>query len=332
MLAHAEPNRGWGMHLVASLVVAVVLVAAPVAAKAQPAGKVYRIGVVWQTDQAASQPLFDAFRQGLSARGYSEGQNIIFEQRWAAGQAERLPALMADMVAQRVDVIVAPANPHIEVAKRATTTIPIVMVFSSDPVGAGFVRSLARPGGNITGLSTDVGGFEKTLELLREARPGLSQVALLGRLDVYQKAIGEAADKLHIAVRAIRVSTPADLDPAFARMKREGVEAVIVLPGPVTFAAQRSIAELALRYSTPSISGFASFVHAGGLMSFGPNLLDLARRAATYVDRILKGAKPADLPVEQPTKFEIVINLKTAKALGLTIPPSLLLRADQVIE
>ncbi|MGE5801414.1 MAG: ABC transporter substrate-binding protein [Gemmatimonadota bacterium] len=310
------------------------LVAAAPTAGAERSHGAHRVGVVWQTDPAATRPLFDILREALGGLGYREGHNITFEQRWAANEEDRVAAVVAELVAQQVDLIVAPTNSIVAAATRATTTIPVVMVVATDPVGAGLVSNLRRPGGNVTGLSVDTGAeaFTKGLELLRATVPRLSRVALLGSEPTYEKAIADAAQDLKLTTRLLRISTSGDVETAFTSIKRESMDAVIVLPGPITFAAQRLIADTALRFGMPSFSGFASLVHAGGLVSYGPSVPDLIRRSAAYVDRILKGARPGDLPVEQPRQFDLVINLKTAKALGLTVPPSVLLRADQVIE
>jgi len=319
------------------------LLAAPLAAEAQQAAKVTRIGYL-SPNLAASPHLPEAFRQGLRDLGYVEGRNVVIEYRDAEGKPERLPALAAELVALKVDVIVAPASTLAALtAMQATKTIPIVFAGVGDPVTSGLVTSLARPGGNVTGL-TGLGPelVGKRLELLTQAVPGVSRVAVLSR----PGALGERTDKdmlkgVEGAGRALGVRLqfveargrgPEDFDRAFSDMTRARASALTVLPSAMFFNERRRLVDLAAKNRLPAVYPLREFVDAGGLMSYGPNFADLFRRAATYVDKILKGAKPGDLPVEQPTKFELVINLKTAKALGLTIPQSLLGRADQVIE
>ncbi len=314
------------------------LVAAPVAAETQQATKVYRIGLLGGTPPTAEPRLWEGFFQELRDRGYVEGQNILFEGRWYGNETERLPALAAELVRLKVDIIVAGAAPAPEAAQRATSTIPIVMSYHPDPVGVGLVSSLARPGKNITGMS--VSSLElvgKQLQLLRETVPGISRVALISSLALPSNALGvkEAqvaarSFKMHLQVLDVRV--PSDLPPAFSAMTKDRAGGLIVLGGSMFFAERRRIAELAAQSRLPSIYVLRQFAEAGGLMAYGPSIRDSLRRAASYVDRILKGAAPGDLPIEQPTKFDLVINRKTARALGLTIPPSLLQRADQVIE
>jgi len=316
------------------------LLAAPLAAGAQQAAKVARIGYL-STNLAANPHTHEAFRQGLRDLGYVEGRNVVIEYRDAEGKFERLPALAAELVALKVDVIVAGGNSLARAAKQATRTLPIVFASVSDPVGSGLVTSLARPGGNVTGaaiLSPELVG--KRLELLTLAVPGVSRVAVLW----LPGALGERTEKdmlkeADVAARALGVQLqfveargPADLDRAFSDMTRARAGALTVLPSLMFLREHRRLVDLAAKHRLPAVYTVKEYVDAGGLMAYAPNLADVFRRAATYVDRILKGAKPGDLPVEQPTKFELVINLKTAKALGLTIPPSLLQRADQVIE
>ena len=282
--------------------------------------------------------LYGAFRQRLRELGYVDGQNIAFEVRSAEGRAERLPDLAADLVRLKVDVIVAGGTPAPLAAKRATTAIPIVMASAGDPVGSGLVASLARPGGNVTGLSLlvpELGG--KRLQLLKEVVPGVSRVAVLwNAANPYPVLVWRqteaAARALGVHLQSLDVRGPDDLEGAFAAATRGRAGALITVEDPLTFGQRKRIVDFAARARLPAMYGFREFVDAGGLMSYAASLADLSRRAATYVDKILKGAKPADLPVEQPTKFELVINLKTAKALGLTIPPSVLIRADQVIQ
>ena len=312
------------------------LLAAPLAAGAQQAAKVPRIGYLAWGSPPPSDRYGEPFRQGLREFGYVEGQNIVVESRWAEGRKDRAGDLAAELVRLKVDVIVAFATPAIEAAKSATKTIPIVMGVSTDPVGTGFVASLARPGGNITGvslMSPDLAG--KRLQLLREALPGVARVAFLasgrspaGRLFLQETQV--AARKLGVQIQPVVIGGPEEFKDAFTAMVRERAGALVVQP---LFTDQRrQIVDLAARHRLPVVSDFREFADAGALMSYGPNARDVYRRAATYVDKVLKGARPADLPVEQPMRFELVINMKTAKALGLTIPPSVLIRADQVIQ
>jgi len=318
------------------------LLAAPLAAQAQSAGKVPRIGWLATNFPAANPHLTEAFLQGLRDLGYVEGRNVVIEYRSAEGKLERLPALGAELVALKVDVILAAGGTLTVLATRqATETIPIVFIGVGDPVASGFVTSLARPGGNLTGLSVlapELVG--KCLELLTQAVPGVSRVAVLWQpgtsppANTTQKDMLKAAEvaarALGLRLQVVEAQGPADIDRAFSVMTRAG--ALIVLPTPMFSIERRRLAELGAKNRLPTMFSFRDYVDAGGLMSYGPSIADLFRRAAAYVDKILKGAKPGDLPVEQPTKFELVINLKTAKALGLTVPPSLLARADEVIE
>ena len=321
----------------AAMLLAVVTVDPP--ADAQQATKAAKIGILSATTPAALAPGVEAFRQALRELGWVEGKSFILEARYSEGKVERLPELARELVALKMDVIVAPADLSIAAAKRETQTIPIVMALSSDPVGAGFVASLARPGGNITGLSNispELSG--KRLELLREAVPGFSRVALLWNPDVrgavldYKEA-ASAARSLRVEVKSVEASRAEDFDRAFSTITSWRAQA-LMLPGvnPVGFANRARIVSFAQSNRLPSMFPTKEYVDSGGLMSYGPSLADLLRRAAGYVDKILKGAKPADLPVQQPTKFELVINLKTAKALGVTLPQSLLRRADEVIQ
>ena len=306
------------------------LLAAPLAAEAQPVGRVPRIGFLANVRSSGTE----AFQKGLRELGYVEGQNIIVEWRLAEGRLERLPELAAELVRLKVDVIVAPADPYVEVARKATTTIPIVFALGADPVGRGFVQSLARPGGNITGLSNVSGELAgKRLELLKQTVAGVSRIGVLARSVRRHPdwpGTEAAARALGVQLTVQEVRDVGDLEGAFVAMRRAGVAAVMEISDPM-FYAQRGIADLALKHQLAVMSSFREFVEAGGLMAYGADIGDLMRRSATYVDKILKGAKPADLPVQQPTKFELVINVKTAQALGLTIPQSVLLRADEVI-
>jgi putative ABC transport system substrate-binding protein len=336
-MPRTQRNQAFGsgaLALVSLMVVA--LLAAPLTAEAQPVAKVYRIGYV----RAEAPPPVDveAFRQGLREHGYVEGTNVVIEYRWADGNEERLRSLVAELIRLKVDLIVASAPAATRAAKEATTTIPIVMVLVADPVAFGFVASLARPGGNVTGfafLLPEVSG--KRLDLLKEAIPELSRVAVLwNAVNPYKqfdlKEVQAAADALRVAVHPFPVRAPNDVDEAFKAAVKGRVGGLITLEDPFTIAHRARIVGLALRHRLPAVYAVRPFVEAGGLMSYGPDRADQNRRAATFVDKILKGAKPADLPVERPTRFELVINMKTAKAMGITIPPSLLLRADQVLE
>ena len=312
------------------------LVVARSVAEAQPAAKVYRVGILLAAKAETVAPLVHALTEGLRDLGYVEGRNVVFERRYADGRLERLPDLAAELVRLRADVIVTGSNIHVAAAQRATATIPIVMVASADPVGAGFVASLARPGGNITGSTSEASREvqAKNLSLWKEIVPNLSRVGLLGQLlsqDGFA-ALEAAARRLNVALEVVDIRSPDDFEGAFATMVGKRVGAVIVGGGPLTYMRQQQIADLALRHRLPAIQVLNEFAQAGLLMSYGPNLPEMYRRAASYVDKILRGAKPGDLPVEQPTKLELVINLKTAKALGLTIAQSLLLRADEVIQ
>jgi ABC-type uncharacterized transport system substrate-binding protein len=317
------------------------LFAAPLAAEAQPAAKIARIG--WLSGNMATSPqLPEAFRQGLRDLGYVEGRNVLIEYRDAGGNFERLPALAAELVALKVDVILAGGTPHALAAKHATRTIPIVFAGATGPVENGLVTSLARPGGNVTGLSVlpqeELVG--KRLELIKQAVPGISQVAILRQPGAYGEGTDReiltgaevAARALGVRVQFVEARGPADFDRAFSEMTRAHAGALILITSSMFFAERRRLVALAGKNRLPAVYTAGDFIEAGGLMAYGQNVAVFFRNAAAYVDKILRGAKPADLPVEQPTKFELLINLKTAKALGLTIPPSLLQRADQVIE
>jgi len=313
------------------------LLAAPLTGTAQPRSPVPRIGILTPAAEA-STPLWEAFRHGLRALGYMEGQNIILEYRFAAGQNERLPALAAELVHLPVDLLVTSSGAGAQAAKDATEMIPIVMATSGDPVRSGLVASLARPGGNITGLSlmvTELGG--KRLELLKEALPHVSRVAVLWNAGNPAspdelRAIETAAHGLGLQLQSLAVRHPDELDSVFAAMTREGAEALIALADGVFWSHRTQVVALATQHRLPAVFDAREFAEVGGLMTYGPHVPDNYRRAAIYVDKILKGTKPADLPVEQPVKFELVINLKTAQALGVTIPPALLFQADEVIQ
>jgi putative ABC transport system substrate-binding protein len=313
------------------------LLVAPLGAEAQQAGKVYRVGFLWESPTIFPGAV-EAFHRGLRDLGWIEGQNIVVEHRWSGGRFDRLASHAEELVRLKVDVIVAPTSIYTEAAKRATSTIPIVFMSHADPVLSGHVVSLARPGGNITGLSlmlTEM--YPKFLELLKEVVPKLSRVAILWDPATPSHRPGleaalAAARTLRLQVQSVAVRSGAEFDGAFSAMSHERAEGVLILSTPLFIAGAGRLADLAMLHKLPTIFGPRVHAEAGGLLSFGPDRTDLFRRAAGYVDRILKGAKPADLPVEQASKFELLINLKTAKALGLTIPPSLLQRADQVIE
>ncbi len=312
---------------------------APLAAEAQQTRKIPRVGVLGgQSPEDSPAPPILALRQGLRELGYVEGQNVAIEWRWAHGKLERFPDLAAELVKLKVDIIVAATVPGVQAAQKATRTIPIVMGFVSDPVAFGLVSSLARPGGNTTGLGVptpEISG--KRLQLLREVSPTVGRVAVLSDpsqpgISVDLKGTEVAARALSVQLQVAEARSTGELDRAFAAIARERVAGIVVLPSTVLYASRVRIAQLAAKHRLPTSGWAREFPEAGCLMSYGANLPDVARRAAYFVDKILKGAKPADLPVEQPTKFELVINLKTAKALGLTIPPSLLQRADEIIQ
>jgi len=320
-----------------TLMLAFAILAAPLAADTQQPAKVPRIGFLGVLPHSAVAARTEAFRQGLRELGYVEGKSIVIEYRSAQGKPDRLPGLAAELVRLKVDVIVTGGSAVTRAAKEATVTIPIVMAQDPDPVGNGFVASLTRPGGNITGLSnlsTELSG--KRLELLKETVPRLSRLAVLGNSTNpgHARALSEtelAAKALGVKLQYLDVLTPKDIETAFREASKGRADAVLELGGPVLLSQRTQVADLAVKSRLPAIYHRQDFVEDGGLMSYAPDINDLARRAATYVDKILKGAKPADLPVEQPMKFELVINLKTAQALGLTIPPLLLFRADKVI-
>ena len=304
---------------------------------AQQAKKVPRVGFLWDSP-AVFPDAIEAFRQGLRDLDYMEGRTIAIEYRWAEGKPERMRELAEELVRLKVDVIMAPSSIYTGAAKQATSTIPIIFMSHADPIGSGHVASLARPGGNITGLSimmteTNV----KSLELLKEAVPGLARVAVIWDPATPShgpglKAVEVAGPSLGLRVQTVPVRSATEFDSAFSAIIRERAGAVLVLSTPIFIAGASRLAELALTHKLPSMFGPRHHVEAGGLMSYSPDRLDNWRRATTYVDKILKGTKPADLPVQQPTRFEFVINLKTAKQIGLTIPPNLLARADTVIK
>jgi len=322
-------------RLVVSTGVGIGLLFSAVAAYTQPAAKVHRIAILGNQENS---PAWEAFRQGMRDLGYVDGRNLSIESRWSEGKTDRLPAMAIELVRLKPNVIVASGTQAIQAAKQATTTIPIVMAVSAYPDKLGLVESLARPGGNITGSTTfgpDLNG--KLLELLKELAPNVSRVALLWDPvspieQIIYRQLREAAPAAGVEILPVEVRSPADLPTAFAAVESNGAQALVALVNPINYRGRQLIADFALRNRIPSVQAASVFVEAGGLMSYAPNWDDLFRSAATYVDKILKGAKPAELPVEQPAKFDLVVNLKTAKAIGLTIPPSILLRADRVIE
>jgi putative tryptophan/tyrosine transport system substrate-binding protein len=317
------------------------LLAAPLAAEAQQVGKLHRLGYL-ASNLAASSLLHEAFRQGLRDLGYVEGRTVVIEYRDAEGKLERLPALAAELVTLRVDVIVTGGGTSAALAaKQATKALPVVFPAAADPVTDGLVASLAWPGGNVTGLSLlipDLVG--KRLEQFKHAVPGISRVAVLWqprglgqRTEMDELKGAEAAARaLGMRLQFVEARGAGDFERAFSDMVRARAGALAVLPSPTFLYERKRLVDLAVQNRLPTVFAFREYVDAGGLMSYGPDIADMYRRAATYVDKILKGAKPGDLPIEQPTKFELVINLKTAKALGLTIPPLRLQRADEVIE
>jgi len=306
---------------------------------AQAPERVPRVGSLWPNTRSPHQRTLDAFQQGLRDLGWVEGKNVIIEYRWAEGRSERLPALAAELVRLKVDVIFASSTSAAVAAKDATRTIPIVMATGGDVMGLGLVASLAHPGGNVTGLSYDVGlqSAVKGLELLKQTVPSARRVAVLASSanPSYAPAIGnlrDAARALGVQLQLPEARGPSEFDSAFAAMARERAGALLVFSGPEFGPHRERLVGLAAKRLLPAMYSDRAYTEVGGLMSYGPDVRDNFRRSASYVDKILKGAKPADLPVEQPTKFEIVVNLKTAKALGLTIPQSVLLRTDEFIE
>ena len=338
-----RPAHGGGSVTVVraalTVVLALTLLAAPLAAEGQQQGKVVRIGLLdYGTSNPSSTARWNALRGRLRELGYVEGQNVVFEPRWGNGQAARLPSLAAELIDIRVDILVTATSEAALAAKQATSSVPIVTATTGDPVKLGLVASLARPGGNVTGvisLNSDLAG--KRLELLKQLIPRASRIAIL-RVPENRSSVLSVRDTEHasrslgVAVQIVDARDPRDFDAAFLTMKRARADAVILGVNTPFIAERRRLAKLAVLHRLPMMTPAKEYAEAGGLLSYGTNYLDQFRRAATYVDKIIKGAKPADLPVEQPTTFELVINMKTAKALALAIPPSLLLSADQVIE
>jgi putative ABC transport system substrate-binding protein len=319
------------------VILALGLLVAPRAAEAQQAGKAYRIGVLERTSMAVNAASFDAFRRGLQELGYVEGQNLVIEYRSADGRDERFPDLATELVRLQVDLFLTRGTPAALAAKQATGTIPVVMMGTGDPVGAGLVASLARPGGHVTGLSSMVTDlYGKRIELLREMVPGLARLA--GLFNMGNPALPPAWQEVELAARSLGIQpqlldvrTPEDLGRAFDAAISQHATALVVGLDTLTLAHRRTIADLAAQHRLPAMYAASEFVDAGGLIAYGINYPDHYHRAASFVAKIFKGAKPADLPVEQPTKFELSINLKTAKALGLTISPTLLFQAEKVI-
>ena len=316
------------------------LVATPLAAEAQPAGKVYRIGNMSVVSRQSAERPVAIYLRALRDLGYVEGQNLLIEWRWAEGNVERLPRFAEELVKLNVDLIVAPQGDTALAAKRATRTIPIVHVIAGDPVADGLVTSVARPGGNVTGLTITPGPeiVGKRLELLKEAT-GASRVAVLWNqarhspyVELALRQVSAAARSLGVELQVVEARGPDAFEPAFEAMGRGRAEALLDFGDSVFWLHRRRLAELEAKHRLPAMHDVREYVEAGSLMSYGTDLADLFRRAPVYIDKILKGARPADLPIEQPTKFELIINLKTAKALGLTIPPSVLARADEAVQ
>ena len=312
--------------------------ALPLAAEAQQTGRIQRVGFLGNSTAALEAHLVGPFREGLRDLGYIEGQNVLIEYRWAEGKYERFAALIGELLALKVDVIVTAGTPATVAVKKATTSVPLVMIAVGDPVGTGIVPSLRRPGGNITGLTSISPELDaKRLELLKEVIPNLSHIAILWNSDSSLQYIGErrtraAAQALRLEVLSFGVRTEEGLDKAFAAIVKEQSGALLVLADRLFLHHRKRIMDFVTKHSLPGVYAYRELVEAGGLMSFGPSYTGMHRRAAYFVDRILRGENPGDLPVERPASFELVVNLKTAKALRLTIPPSVLLRATEVIQ
>ena len=336
-------------HSTVGIIITLALLAAPFPSEGQQPAKVYRIGWLgistggYETNPRhcpiKGDPYWQAWVEGLRERGYIEGQNLVIECRWTEGREERAPALAAEVVSLKIDLLAVYGTAQVRAAKQATSAIPIVMVGVIDPVRRGLVASLAQPGGNVTGLTHTVGVeiVGKYLELLKEAVPKVSRVAVLSHSggptgSIFQKEREAAARALDVTLQSYGVRGPEEFAGAFTAMTKAGAEALLMEPDPFWEAHRQRVVDLVAQSRLPAVYPLREFVHAGGLMSYDVNRRDIVRRLGLYVDRIFKGAKPGDLPVEQPTKFELVINLKTAKALGLTIPQSLLIRADEVIQ
>ena len=319
-----------------AVILALSLTFAPLVSEAQQAERLYQVGYVTLGSQPTQSGLWRSFLDAMRELNYEEGRNLVVRLAFAEGRPERLPSLIADLMEAKVDVIVTTATQETMAAKRATSTIPIVMTVAPDPVEQGLVASLARPGGNVTGLTSMAPGTsQKLVELLREAVPAASRFAVVGTpgsSPEIRRELQAAAQQGRVTLSFIEIKSPDDFDSALARAKKRGAGGIIAPLGAFTYTHRAKLVQLALKHRLPGIYWVRDYVEAGGLMSYGANFGDVGRRAAYFVDRILRGAKPADLPVEQPTNFELVINRKTAKALGLTIPQTLLQRADQVIE
>ena len=313
-------------------------VSGPLASFAQQQGRLWRIGFLGPGSYSSGDPRVEALRRGLRELGYAEGRNLAFEFRWAGGQAERLPTLAAELAKLKVDAIVTQGTQATDVARRVVTTIPIVFAVAGDPVGTGLVNSLARPGGNVTGLSDiapEIAG--KRLELLREAVPGITRIAVLWNpanpsAAPQMKDTSVAARSLGLSARSLELRDVSQLEGAFATAVQDRARAVIVLSDGALYGRRVQIAELAAKHRLPCVAWTPEFADSGCLMAYGANVVEMHRSAAVFVDKILKGTKPADIPVEQPTKFELVVNRKTAKALGISVPQGVLVRADRVIE
>ena len=305
-------------------------------AEAQSAARIFRVGFLLGASGPSVASLFRSLQEGLRNLGYVEGRNIVFVQRYGDGKMERLPDLAAELVRLDVDIIVTGTNLHVAAVRQATSTIPIVMVFAADPVGSGFIKSLARPGGNVTGLSADAGPelWAKYLSLMREVVPKLSRVGVLGQVasKVGFSELQRAGQNQNIGLEVADLQRPEDIDAAFATLVDKRVDALLLVVGPLTYLLRKEIADRALKHRLPAMTNATQYTEEGLLMSYGPNLDDLYKRAASYVDKIFRGAMPADLPVEQPIKFDFVINLKTAKAIGVDVPLQLQQLADEVIE
>jgi putative ABC transport system substrate-binding protein len=320
------------------ILVVVVLLTLAVIAEAQQPGKIPRIGFLGNSTPALEENLVGPFRDGLRDLDYVEGKNILIEYRWAGGKYDRFPALISELIAQKVDMIVTAGTPASLAVKKAAPSIPLVMLAVGDPIGTGLIESLAHPGGNVTGLTAIAADLEgKRLELLREVIPRLSHVAVFWNPAnpfqvISEKEVQTAARAFKMKVLSLGVQAPEQFDKAFATIRRERPGALLVLADRLFLHNRVPIMNFATQHRLPGVYAYLELVEAGGLMSYGPSYADMHRRAATFVDKILKGAKPADLPVEQPKKFELVINLKTAKQIGLTIPPNVLARADRVIK
>jgi len=329
----------WRHTLLVFLAVSPVALSLPLVAEAQGVNKTYRIGHVSLMTPDGMAPYVHEFEKGLRDLGYVKGQNYVIEDRSANGNPDLVEPAAAELVRLNVDVIVTGINQGVAAARKATTRIPIVMVYGINPVGAGFIQSLARPGGNVTGGTFDAAPeiYGKKLQLLKETKPALARVALLwnpaypGSM-AYMTATSEAARRLGVRFQSVEVRAPGELETAFAAISKARSEGVIVAGDPITFPARAQIAMLALRYRVPFVSSWREWAEAGALLSYGPNSLERWRHAADYVDKLLKGAGPSELPVEQPTTFELVVNLRVAKELGITVPSSIVQRADRIIE